>query len=96
MPRRLAVALLTPPLWTPPGVNPAAWRLALAEDVLDVLATMAEVEAAAAVTDEDRALLSQVGWPGLPGYAVPALTLPSVLAAQIGRASCRERVWIPV
>jgi hypothetical protein len=81
VPRRIAVVLLSAPGWTPPGVNPAAWRLALAEDVLDVLATMAEVEAGAAVAVEDRALLSEVGWPGLPGYAVPALTLPSVLAA---------------
>jgi hypothetical protein len=81
VPRRVAVALLTPPAWTPPAVDPAAWRLALAEDLLDVLATMTEVEAAAAAAMPDQALLSQVGWPGLPGYVVPSLTIPVVLTA---------------
>jgi hypothetical protein len=81
VPRRVAVALLQPPRWTPPGVSPAAWRAALAEDVLDVLALMIEVEAAVAVPVADRSLLSEVGWPGLRGYVLPDLSLRMVFGA---------------
>jgi hypothetical protein len=81
MPRRVAVALLQPPRWTPPGVSPTAWRLALAEDVVDVLALMIEVDAAVAVPADDRSLLSEVGWPGLRGYALPDLCLGTVFSA---------------
>jgi hypothetical protein len=81
MPRRVAVALLAPPTWTPPGVEPVAWQVALAEDVLDVLATMVEVEAAVAVRTADAGLLSQIGWPGLRSYVLPALDVVTVFAA---------------
>jgi hypothetical protein len=81
MPRRIAVALLAPPTWSPPGVDPTAWHIALAEDVLDVLATMVEVEAAVAVQTADAGLLSQVGWPGLRSYVVAALDVATVFAA---------------
>jgi hypothetical protein len=81
MPRRVAVALLAPPTWSPPGVPAAAWRLALAEDVLDVFATMVEVEAAVAVAEADADLLERVGWPGLRGYVVPALDIVTVFTA---------------
>jgi hypothetical protein len=81
MPRRVAVALLAPPVWAPPGVDLAAWRLALAEDVLDVFATMVEVEAAVAVQEADADLLGRIGWPGLRGYVVPALDVATVFAA---------------
>lgn len=79
--RRVAIVLLAPPGWVPPGVEPQAWRLALAEDVLDVLAAMAEVEAAVAVRAEDTAVLSQVGWPGLRRYVVPSLDAVTMFAA---------------
>jgi hypothetical protein len=79
--RRIAIALLEPPRFTPPGLDPDAWRLALAEDVVDVLATLAEVGAAVAVRTAEAGLAREVGWPGLPSYAVPALDVPSVLAA---------------
>jgi hypothetical protein len=81
MPRRVAVALLAPPVWAPPGVDLATWRLALAEDVLDVFATMIEVEAAVAVQEADADLLGRIGWPGLRGYVVPALDVATVFAA---------------
>lgn len=81
MPRRVAVALLAPPTWAPAGVEPLAWRLALAEDILDVFAAMAEVDAAVAVQEADAGLLRQVGWPGLRGYVVPALDVATVFAA---------------
>lgn len=79
MPRRVAIAVLEPPSWTPPGVDPQRWRLALAEDVLDVLALLLEVDPAVAATDPE--LLGQVGWPGLRGYVVPALDVVTVLRA---------------
>ena len=63
------------------GRRPGRVAAALAEDVVDLLATLAEVEAAVAVTVEDRALLTQVGWPGCRGTTYRRSTLPSVLAA---------------
>jgi hypothetical protein len=68
-------------VWAPPGVDPDQWRTALAEDLLDVLATMAEVEAAVAVPAGGGDLLRRVGWPGLRAYELAALDIVSVLAA---------------
>jgi hypothetical protein len=81
MPRRVAVAVLAPPVWAPPGIDLAAWRLALAEDVLDVFAAMIEVDAAVAVHEADAYLLRDIGWPGLRGYVLPALDVTAVFAA---------------
>jgi hypothetical protein len=58
-----------------------AWRLALAEDLLDVFAAMVEVEPAVAVQEADADLLKQVGWPGLRAYVLPALDVTTVFAA---------------
>ncbi|MGE5826751.1 MAG: hypothetical protein ACM30G_00095 [Micromonosporaceae bacterium] len=80
-PRRVAVAVLAPPTWTPPGIAASTWREALAEDVLDVLATLAEVEAAVAVEAAETALTRRVGWPGLPAYAMTDLTAAALLPA---------------
>jgi len=73
------VAVLGAPGWSPPGIDPEAWRLALAEDVLDMLATLAQVEPALAVTDPS--LLGRVGWPGLRQYVVPRLDIRSLYEA---------------
>ena len=81
MVRRVAVAVLAPPAWAPPEVDPTAWRLALAEDLLDVFAMMTEVEAAVAVPEEDAYLAASVGWPGLRSYAVPSLDVPTLFRA---------------
>ncbi|GAA0802783.1 hypothetical protein Sya03_03650 [Spirilliplanes yamanashiensis] len=75
------VALLVPVPWSPPGVDPGAWRAALAEDVVDLLAMMAEVEPAIAATAADRALAEAIAWPGMPIYEVPAATTGPVFAA---------------
>jgi hypothetical protein len=74
--RRLAAAVLTPPVWTPPGVDPHEWRLALAEDLFDVMALMVEVEPAVVVVGPEGGLRSVLGWPGLRWYdaQVPAVT----------------------
>ncbi|WP_431915376.1 hypothetical protein [Micromonospora wenchangensis] len=84
MVRRVVVALLAPVAWSPPGVEPARWRTALAEDVVDLFATLAEVESALAVTPADRWLADAVRWPDTPVYEVPAPTVTAVLAALDG------------
>jgi hypothetical protein len=81
MTRRVAAAVLTEPTWTPPGIDPREWRIALAEDLLDVLALMAEVEPAVVVPASDAWLRSEVGWPGLPWYAATSARVPDLLRA---------------
>jgi hypothetical protein len=75
------VALLVPVPWHPPGIDPAAWRAALAEDLVDLLATLSEVEPAIAATAADRELAAAVAWPTMPVYEVPALTSTAAFAA---------------
>ncbi|MFE9954328.1 hypothetical protein [Micromonospora sp. NPDC005299] len=84
MARRVVVALLGPVGWTPPGIDPARWRSALAEDVVDLLATLNEVETAVAVTPEDRWLADAVVWPGTAVYEVPEPTTTAVFGALTG------------
>jgi hypothetical protein len=67
--------------WHPPGVDPAAWRAALAEDVVDLLARLAQAEPAIAATAADRALAEEIAWPGMPIYEVPSATVRPVLDA---------------
>lgn len=62
-------------------MDPLAWRVALAEDVCDVLAQLAQAEPAIAVTTADRAIAGEVGWPGLRCFEVPRLDARSVLGA---------------
>jgi len=75
------VALLTPVPWTPPGVPRAAWRAALAEDVVDLIAGLDQIEPAIAATPADRPLVDAVVWPRMPRYEVPLATVGPVLAA---------------
>ncbi|MDG4806054.1 hypothetical protein O7634_04720 [Micromonospora sp. WMMD1120] len=70
MVRRVVVALLGPVHWSPPGVELAEWRAALAEDVIDLLATLNEVEVAVAVAPADRALADALVWPGTAVHEV--------------------------
>lgn len=84
MTRRVVVALLAPVAWSPPGIDPADWRHALAEDVVDLLATLQEVETAVAVTPADRPLAEAVVWPGTPVLEVPVPAVNAVLAALDG------------
>ncbi|MEU8092642.1 hypothetical protein [Micromonospora chalcea] len=80
MSRRVVVALLGPVTWTPPGIEPARWRTALAEDVVNLLVTLNEVETAVAVAARDRWLADAVVWPGTPVYEVPEPTPNAVFA----------------
>ncbi|MFI7510185.1 hypothetical protein ACIBSS_25545 [Micromonospora aurantiaca] len=90
MSRRVVVALLGPVTWTPPGIDPARWRTALAEDVVDLLATLNEVETAVAVTSRDRRLADAVVWPGTQVYEVPEPTPNAVFAALAGDRAARD------
>ncbi|MCI4062528.1 hypothetical protein MRQ36_08115 [Micromonospora sp. R77] len=84
MARRVVVALLGPVAWAPPGIDPDRWRTALAEDVVDLLATLNEVETAVAVTPADRWLADAVVWPDMTVYEVPTPTVDAVLATLTG------------
>ncbi|GIJ34247.1 hypothetical protein [Micromonospora sediminimaris] len=84
MARRVVVALLAPVAWTPPGVDPVDWRSALAEDVVDLLAMLNEVDTAVAVTRADRWLADAVIWPGTTVYEVPEPSPNAVFAALTG------------
>ena len=57
------------------------WRTALAEDVVDLLARLAQAEAAIAATPEDRKLAEEIAWPGMRIYEIPQPTYLPVLAA---------------
>lgn len=81
MTRRVVVVPLIAPRWTPPGVGADVWRRALADDVVDLLATLAEVEPALAVAEAERDLAAAVAWPTMRVYALPSLTIHAVLAA---------------
>jgi hypothetical protein len=76
--RRVVVAVLAPPVWVPASVEPAEWREALAEDILDVLARLVEAEPAIAATDVDAL---SVGWPGLRRYGLGRLDVVSLFGA---------------
>jgi hypothetical protein len=80
VPRRAVIVLLQPVGWHPPGVDAAAWRAALAEDVVDLVSTLAEVDAAIAAPVGERGLAEQVAWPTMPVYETPS-DVSSVLAA---------------
>lgn len=75
------VALLTPVTWSPPGVDLAAWRAALAEDVVDLLARLAQAEPAIAAIAADVPLAREIAWPAMPIYEVATPTLVPVFAA---------------
>ena len=79
--RRVIVVLLNPVTWAPPGVDLGKWRHALAEDVVDLLATLNEVDPAIAATAEDRSLADAVAWPSMQVYDVPSATINAALAA---------------
>jgi hypothetical protein len=73
--------LLVPVEWSPPGVERSAWRAALAEDVVDLLARLAQADAAIAATAGDRKLAEEIAWPGMRIYEVPTATYLPVLEA---------------
>ncbi|MFI5931706.1 hypothetical protein [Actinoplanes sp. NPDC051494] len=84
MTSRVVVVLLTPVVWSPPGVGIDAWRAALAEDVVDLLARLAQAEPAIAAVSADLGLAREIAWPGMPVWEVPSATvLPVLKAAEV-------------
>jgi hypothetical protein len=79
--RRCAIVLLTPVRWTPPGVDTGRWRHALAEDVVDLLTALADVDVAIAAAPAARPLAEAIRWPRMPVYDVPEPTPVAALAA---------------
>jgi hypothetical protein len=82
--RHTVIVPLTVPPWVPPGIDPDQWRRALAEDVVDLLATLAEMTPAIAVVPGDRPVAEAVCWPGTRVYELPVLTSDAVFAAAGG------------
>ncbi|MFI7063288.1 DUF2064 domain-containing protein [Kribbella sp. NPDC050124] len=75
---RRVVVLVVPASgsWAPPGRDPEAWRLALAEDTYEVLAALDRVDVAVAVSGGDDAAVAEVAaltWPGTPVFAVDSV-----------------------
>jgi hypothetical protein len=87
--------------WAPPGVELAAWRAALAEDVVDLLAPLPQVEPAIAAVAEDLALAESIAWPSMPVYQVeqptPRAALAAAAAGGYGRAAvvCADAPDLP-
>ncbi|MFY1675341.1 hypothetical protein ACN27G_36320 [Plantactinospora sp. WMMB334] len=86
MTRRVIVVMLGAVAWAPPGADPARWRSALAEDVVDLVATLAEVEPAIAAAGADRPLADAIAWPGMPVYDLPAARAGEAPANRVGAA----------
>ncbi|MGV9215601.1 hypothetical protein ACTFTM_27415 [Micromonospora sp. RB23] len=84
MARRVVVVMLGPVRWSPPGIDREQWRAALAEDVIDLVATLNEVDVAVAVTPADRPLADALVWPGTAVHEVPEPTPNAVFATLDG------------
>jgi hypothetical protein len=79
--RRAVVILLNPVDWSPPGIDPALWRAALAEDMVDLLATMSQLEPAIAGLEADQPLARSVAWPDMPIYQLADISVNAALSA---------------
>lgn len=79
--RRCVLVLLSEPAWAPPGVDPVAWWRALAEDAVDLLATLAAVDVGLVATPAAAELAESVRWPGTPVLIVPRATPAQAFAA---------------
>jgi hypothetical protein len=81
MTRRVVVALLAPVQWSPPGIDHANWQRALAEDVADLLSTLAAADAGIAAAKPERALAEAVAWPGMAVFDLETPTAHAALRA---------------
>jgi hypothetical protein len=75
------IVLLVPTPWSPPGIDPSAWRAALAEDVVDLIAPLPLVQPAIAAVAADLPLASKIAWPSMPLYELPTLSVRAALEA---------------
>lgn len=89
MTRRIVIVLLTPVTWAPPGASAEHWRRALAEDVVDVVASLAAADGAIAVgsPNADPAaarLAADIAWPGMPVFEADTPRAALEKAAEAG------------
>ncbi|GAA2589317.1 hypothetical protein GCM10010399_19280 [Dactylosporangium fulvum] len=77
----VVIALLAPVAWSPPGADPEAWRAALAEDVVDLLAPLPQIQPAIAATEPDLPLAAKIAWPSTRIYQVETPTIRAALHA---------------
>jgi hypothetical protein len=79
--RRLIMTPLRPIRFSPPGVEPVTFRRALAEDVVDLIAQMSQVDGGVAVLGADRGLAAELVWPQTIVFELAALSMPALLEA---------------
>lgn len=65
------MAVDRPPAATPLGINPDAFRLAMLEDVYELLADLAKVEVVLALCPAPQPAAVALTWPGTPVIQVP-------------------------
>jgi len=82
--RIVVIALLAPVGWAPPGIDPDAWRAALAEDVVDLIAPLPQVQPAIAAVGADLPIAAKIGWPSMPVYEVKRASPRAALEAAAG------------
>jgi hypothetical protein len=85
--RRLVAVLLDPAAVSvpPPGIDPARWRHSLAEDVLEVAASLAGVEAGLVATASEAEFATSLSWPGVTVFHVDeAVPYAGFVAAAAG------------
>ena len=95
MTRRVVVAVLAAPRWTPPGTAPDVWRRALADDAVDLLALMEQVDPALAVAADEKDFATSVAWPGMTIYALPELTIPAIFEVATADGYEEAAVFVP-
>jgi len=81
VPRRVVIALLEPVTGTPEHLDPGAWRTALAEDLIDLLGRLNEVDVAVAVAASELAFAESVRSPGMTIFPLDRLCARSAFAA---------------
>ena len=80
-PVAVVIVLLTPVAWAPPGVERGAWRAALAEDVVDLLAPLPRIQPAIGAVTADLPLAAEIAWPSMRVYELKRASVRAALQA---------------
>src|SRR5258706_11685143 len=81
MPVAAVVVLLVPVRWAPPGIAPESWRASLAEDMVDLLAPLPQIQPAIAAVESDLPLAAKIAWPSTRVYRIEQPTIKAALQA---------------